>query len=107
MLLAPRRALVLLLQSFWQIAEQKLSFMVQPAKKNAEKLKMATIETAKESERGIVDMETLKATNESLISTLDEVMKIQQEGHQKRQEAEAEINRLENELKGKLLEMRG
>ncbi|WNV58294.1 toxic anion resistance protein [Oscillospiraceae bacterium NTUH-002-81] len=76
-------------------------------KKNAEKLKMATIETAKESERGIVDMETLKATNESLISTLDEVMKIQQEGHQKRQEAEAEINRLENELKGKLLEMRG
>ena len=76
-------------------------------KKNAEKLKMATIETAKESERGIVDMETLKATNESLISTLDEVMKIQQEGHQKRQEAEAEINRLENELKGKLLELRG
>ena len=76
-------------------------------KKNAEKLKMATIETAKESERGIVDMETLKATNESLISTLDEVMKIQQEGHQKRQEAEEEINRLENELKGKLLEMRG
>ena len=76
-------------------------------KKNAEKLKMATIETAKESERGIVDMETLKATNESLISTLDEVMKIQQEGHQKRQEAEAEINRLENELNGKLLEMRG
>ena len=76
-------------------------------KKNAEKLKMATIETAKESERGIVDMETLKATNESLISTLDEVMKIQQEGHQKRQEAEVEINRLENELKGKLLEMRG
>ena len=61
----------------------------------------------RESERGIVDMETLKATNESLISTLDEVMKIQQEGHQKRQEAEAEINRLENELKGKLLEMRG
>ena len=76
-------------------------------KNNAEKLKMATIETAKESERGIVDMETLKATNESLISTLDEVMKIQQEGHQKRQEAEAEINRMENELKGKLLEMRG
>ena len=55
-------------------------------KKNAEKLKMATIETAKESERGIVDMETLKATNESLISTLDEVMNIQREGRQKRQE---------------------
>ena len=52
-------------------------------KKNAEKLKMATLETARESERGIVDMETLKATNESLISTLDEVLKIQQEGRQK------------------------
>ena len=76
-------------------------------KKNAEKLKMATIETAKESERGTVDKETLKATNESQNSPLAEAMKNQQEGHQKRQEAEAEINRLENELKGKLLEMRG
>ena len=57
-------------------------------KKNAEKLKMATLETARESERGIVDMETLKATNESLISTLDEVLKIQQEGRQKRKEAD-------------------
>ena len=72
-------------------------------KKNAEKLKMATIETARESERGIVDMETLKMTNESLISTLDEVMHIQQEGRQKRQDAEAEMRRLENELKEKLL----
>ena len=76
-------------------------------RKNAEKLKMATIDTAKESERGIVDMETLKATNESLISTLDEVMKIQQEGRQKRREAEQEMLRLENELKGKLLQLQG
>lgn len=76
-------------------------------KKNAETLKLATIETAKESERGIVDMETLKATNESLITTLDEVMKIQQEGKQKRQEAEVEMNRLESELKHKLLQING
>lgn len=75
-------------------------------KKNAEKLKMATIETAKESERGIVEMETLKATNEALISTLDEVMKIQEEGRQKRREAEVEIQRLEADLKQKLLQMR-
>ena len=70
------------------------------------KLKLATVETAKESERGIVDIETLKATNESLISTLDEVMKIQQEGKEKRRTAEAELNRIENELKQKLLEIR-
>lgn len=76
-------------------------------KKNAETLKMATLETAKESERGIVDIETLKSTNESLISTLDEVMKIQSEGHQKRQEAEMEMQRLESELKGKLLQLQG
>lgn len=76
-------------------------------RRNADKLKMATIETAKESERGIVEIETLKATNESLISTLDEVMKIQQEGRQKRQEAEVEMQRLENELKQKLLEIQG
>ena len=75
-------------------------------RKNAEKLKLATVETAKESERGIVDIETLKATNESLISTLDEVMKIQQEGKEKRRTAEAELNRIENELKQKLLELR-
>lgn len=75
-------------------------------KKNADTLKMATLETARESERGIVDMETLKATNESLISTLDEVMQIQQEGRRKRQEAEAEMQRLENELKQKLLQVR-
>ncbi|WP_408609518.1 toxic anion resistance protein [Anaerocolumna sedimenticola] len=74
-------------------------------KKNAATLKMATIETAKESERGIVDIETLKATNESLISTLDEVLRIQTEGRQKRKEAEVELNRIENELKQKLLNM--
>ena len=74
-------------------------------KKNAEKLKLASVETAKESERGIVDIETLKATNENLISTLDEVMKIQQEGRIKRQEAEAEMQRMEGALKQKLLEI--
>ena len=76
-------------------------------KKNAEKLKIATVETAKESERGIVDMETLKATNESLIATFDEVMQIQTEGRQKRREAEAEMQRLEIELKNKLLQVQG
>ena len=75
-------------------------------KKNAETLKMATVETTKESERGIVDMETLKTTNESLISTLDEVMQIQAEGRQKRQEAEVEIRKMEQELKEKLLQIR-
>ena len=74
-------------------------------KKNAEKLKVATIETARESERGIVDMETLRITNESLISTLDEVMRIQKEGKEKRREAEQEIHRLEVELKAKLLQI--
>lgn len=74
-------------------------------RKNAEKLKLATVETAKESERGIVEIETLKATNESLITTLDEVMRIQQEGRQKRREAEVEMQRLETELKQKLLQM--
>ena len=76
-------------------------------KKNAATLKQATIETAKEAERGIVDLETLKITNESLISTLDEVLKIQQEGRVKRQEAEVEMRRIEGELKGKLLEISG
>ncbi|MCI8756329.1 MAG: toxic anion resistance protein [Oscillospiraceae bacterium] len=74
-------------------------------RKNAETLKMATIETARESERGIVDMETLRMTNESLISTLDEVMRIQQEGRQKRAEAENELRRIEGDLKNKLLQM--
>ncbi len=75
-------------------------------RKNAEILKTATIDTTKESERGIVDIETLRITNESLISTLDEVMRIQTEGRQKRKEAEIELNRIEKELKNKLLEMR-
>lgn len=72
-------------------------------KKNAQKLKMAAVESAKESERGVVEIETLKHTNETLISTLDEVMKIQQEGRQKRAEAEQEMYRMEQELKAKLL----
>ena len=75
-------------------------------RKNAEKLKMSTIETARESERGIVDMETLRQTNQSLISTLDEVVKIQEEGKTRRREAEQERGRLENELKQKLLDIR-
>jgi len=89
-------------------AQRKVTDMTNELlRKNAEKLKMATVETAKESERGIVDMETLKATNESLISTLDEVMNIQREGRQKRREAEAELQNMEQELKNKLLEIRG
>ena len=75
-------------------------------RKNAEKLKMSTIETARESERGIVDMEMLRQTNQSLISTLDEVVKIQEEGKTRRREAEQELGRLENELKQKLLDIR-
>lgn len=75
-------------------------------RKNAETLKMASIESAKEAERGIVDLETLQNTNASLISTLDEVMKIQTEGRTKRQAAEVELRKMENELKNKLLEIR-
>lgn len=73
--------------------------------KNAQTLKMATIEAAKESERGIVDIETLQKTNESLISTFDEVMNIQREGREKRRAVEAEMYRLEGELKQKLLQI--
>ena len=76
-------------------------------KKNADMLKMGTIETAKEAERSVVSIETLQHTNNQLISTLDEVMKIQTEGAQKRKEAEAELGRIEGELKQKLLELRG
>lgn len=72
-------------------------------KKNAEALKTATIETARESERGIVDIETLTATNQTLISTLDEVMKIQEEGRTKRRSAETELIRIEDEMRQKLL----
>lgn len=75
-------------------------------KENASKLKQASINVAKESERGIVEVETLKATNEQLISTLDEVLKIQTEGRQKRKEAEAELKKIEDEMKKKLINMR-
>ena len=74
-------------------------------KKNAETLKTATIETAKESERGIIDIETLTATNQTLISTLDEVMKIQEEGRAKRTSAEAELSRIETEMHEKIMAM--
>jgi uncharacterized protein YaaN involved in tellurite resistance len=87
-------------------AEREVTDMTnQLLKKNAETLKTATIETAKASERGIVDLETLKTTNASLISTLDEVLKIQEDGRQKRRAAEDELNRMESELKNKLLEI--
>lgn len=75
-------------------------------RKNADTLKVSTVEAAKESERGIVDIETLKYSNESLIATLDEVLRIQQEGYEKRRQAEGELQRIENELKSKLLEIR-
>lgn len=75
-------------------------------KQNAEKLHMASVETAKEAERGIVDIETLKKTNAELIQTLDDVMKIQAEGRAKRLTAEAEMAKMENDLKGKLLQIR-
>lgn len=75
-------------------------------KRNAEKLKISTIETAKQSERGIIDIQTLTETNKHLIDTITEVMKIQKEGHQKRMAAEHELIRMENELKAKLLEIR-
>ena len=74
--------------------------------KNAEALKIATIETEKESQRGIVDLETLNKTNQNLISTFDEVMKIQAEGREKRKQAELEMARMETELKNKLMEVR-
>ncbi len=76
-------------------------------RKNAEKLKQSTVEVARESERTIIDIETLRATNDNLIQTFDEVMKIQEEGRAKRAEAEAEIRQMEEQLKAKLLEIRG
>ena len=76
-------------------------------KKNADSLKMAAVESVKESERGIVDIETLRHTNEALISTLDEVMSIQEEGRAKRQAAEQELAEIENQLRSKMLEMAG
>ncbi len=86
-------------------AEREVSDMTNELlKKNADKLKMATIESAKEAERGIVDIETLKHTNEQLISTLDEVAKIQKEGKEKRIQAESELQMIEEELSKKLIE---
>jgi len=76
-------------------------------KKNADLLKMGTIQTAKEAERSVIDIETLQHTNQQLISTLDEVLNIQREGAQKRREAEAELGRIEGELKQKLMELHG
>ncbi len=76
-------------------------------RKNAEKLKQSTVEVARESERTIIDIETLRATNDNLVQTFDEVMKIQEEGRAKRAEAEAEIRQMEEQLKAKLLEIRG
>ena len=76
-------------------------------KHNAEKLHLASVETAKEAERGIVDIETLKQTNAELIQTLDDVMKIQSEGRAKRLAAEAEMLKMEDDLKGKLLQISG
>ncbi|GAA0815554.1 toxic anion resistance protein [Clostridium tertium] len=75
-------------------------------RKNAEILKTSTIETAKEAERGIVDIDTLRTTNESLISTLDEILNIQTEGRQKRREAELELRNIEDQLKNKLLDFK-
>jgi uncharacterized protein YaaN involved in tellurite resistance len=75
-------------------------------RKNADALKMASVNTAKESERGIVDVETLVSTNQSLISTLEEVTRIQEDGRLKRNQAEQELRRIEGELKQKLLEIR-
>lgn len=74
-------------------------------RKNAETLKMATTETAKELERGVVDIETLTATNEMLLTTIDDVMKIQEEGRAKRRDAEVQLQKLENDLKNKLIEV--
>ena len=86
------------------IAQRQVTDMTNELlKKNAAALKVATIETAKEAERGIVDMETLRNTNESLISTLDEVMRIQTEGREKRRQAEIDLQNMENQLKDKLL----
>ena len=75
-------------------------------KKNAETLKLGTIETAKESQRGVVDIETLQQTNKSLIETLDELNKIQTEGRAKRAAAQQELTRIEDELKTKMMEIR-
>ena len=78
----------------------------QMLRKNAETLKIGTVEIAKESERGIIDIETLKYTNQTLISTFDEVLRIQEDGRNKRQQAEGELKQIEGELKSRLLSLR-
>ena len=89
-------------------AEREVNDMTnQLLQKNAAALKTATVETARESERGIVDIETLKSTNETLISAMDEILKIQTEGKEKRRVAEGELAQIESELKQKLLEAAG
>ena len=89
-----------------QAQRQVTDMTNQLLRKNAEMLKMASVESAKESERGVVDLETLQNTNAALISTLDEVMQIQADGRAKRQAAEEELRKMEDELKQKLLEIR-
>ncbi|MDY4669945.1 MAG: toxic anion resistance protein [Oliverpabstia sp.] len=89
-----------------QAQRQVTDMTNQLLRKNAEVLKMASVESAKESERGVVDLETLQNTNAALISTLDEVMQIQADGRVKRQAAEVELRKMEDELKNKLLEIR-
>ena len=88
-------------------AQRKVTDMTNELlRKNADALKLATVETAREAERGVVDIETLVYTNSSLMQTLDEVVKITDEGKTRRRNAEAELARIENELKNKLLEIR-
>ena len=94
-------------QQALQAQQQVTAVTNELLKKNADMLKIATIETAKESERGVVDIETLQHTNQQLISTLDEVLQIQTEGAQRRAAAEVELRRIEGELKQKLLQARG
>ena len=84
---------------------EKLDIYNELLKKNAENLKMATTETAKQMERGIVDVETLEHTNEMLIATIDEVMQIQEEGRVKREQAELSLQKMEDDLKNKLIEI--
>jgi uncharacterized protein YaaN involved in tellurite resistance len=87
-------------------AEREVTDMTnQLLQKNAQQLHTASVETAKASERGVVDMETLRQTNAQLIATLDDVVKIQEEGHQKRVAAEAEMQKMEAELKNRLLQV--
>ena len=90
----------------WRPSAPSATLTNELLRKNAEKLKMATTESAREAERGIVDIETLQQTNQMLIDTMDEVLTIQQEGRQKRQAAEGQLKVIENDLRNKLLELR-